>query len=108
MSEVDPLFGLSSDPVSAQRVVTFSGELDITSSARVERLCTAGLNLQVVVDLADVTFLDCGGYRAFVAARTELARHRRSLTLVGAVGQPRRLLDLISRLDTENQHVTPV
>lgn len=96
------------EPGEDTNVVKFSGELDLASSAQVKRRCTTGRSPQVVVDLADVTFLDCGGYRAFMAARTELALHHRSLTLVGAVGQPRRLLDLISQLDTENQHAAPV
>lgn len=100
--------GVLFEPGAGTDVVKFSGELDITSSARVQRRCIAGPGHQVVVDLADVTFLDCGGYRGFMAARAELALHHRSLALVGAVGQPRRLLDLISQLETENQQVAPV
>lgn len=81
------------------RVVRITGELDITSTAVVTRRCTDGPRRHVVVDLADLTFLDCGGYRAFVAARTTLALQHRTLTLVGAVGEPRRLLELISHLN---------
>lgn len=81
------------------RVVRITGELDITNHDRVLRRCTQGRTRHVVIDLAALTFLDCGGYRAFVAARTALALQHRTLTLVGAVGEPRRLLDLISHLD---------
>ncbi len=81
------------------RVVKIAGELDIASRALVTRLCTEGRARDVVVDLAELTFLDCGGHRAFVAARTTLERQHRTLTLIGAVGEPRRLLDLIRTIE---------
>lgn len=90
------ILGESGDEI---RVVKIAGELDIASRALVTRLCTEGRARDVVVDLAELTFLDCGGYRAFVAARTRLERQHRTLTLLGAVGEPRRLLDLIRTIE---------
>jgi anti-anti-sigma factor len=81
------------------RVVKIAGELDLAGCELVARHCTEADARAVVVDLAALTFLDCGGYRAFVAARAELARHDRTLELTGAVGEPRRLLDLIRQFD---------
>lgn len=77
------------------RVLRIAGELDVASRSFVTCQCTQGRARAVVVDLADLTFMDCGGYRAFDAARATLQRQGRTLTLVGAVGEPRRLLDLI-------------
>ncbi len=80
-------------------VLKIDGELDFASRASVTRACVEDHARTVVVDLADLTFLDCSGYGAFVAARTELERQHRTLELVGAVGEPRRLLDLIQQFE---------
>jgi anti-anti-sigma factor len=80
-------------------VVTIAGELDLAGCELVTRQCAEGDARHVVVDLAALTFLDCGGYRAFVAAQTELAQQDRTLRLVGAIGEPRQLLDLIRQFD---------
>ena len=85
------------DPRSDADVVKIDGELDIAGIARVTRLCTDARTRHVVVDLSDLTFLDCGGCRALIAARNALARQHRTLEIVGAVGQPRRLLDLVQQ-----------
>lgn len=68
-------------------VVRITGELDITSTDRVTRACTQGRVRHMVIDLAAVTFLDCGGYRAFVAARTALASQHRVETIVGSTNE---------------------
>jgi anti-anti-sigma factor len=86
-------------------VLKIAGELELASCASVTRACVGGHARTVVVDLADLTFLDCGGYRAFVAARTELEEQHRTLELVGAVGEPRRLLDLIQHLEASSAPV---
>lgn len=96
----------SADPVTILvesrddvRVVRIAGELDFSSCALVTRSCIEGHARDVVVELADLTFLDCGGYRAFEAARTALRQQGRTLTLVGAVDEPRYLLALIQQLE---------
>lgn len=81
------------------RVVTVAGELDARGRDHVSRLCTDGDDSHVVVDLSGLTFLDCGGYRAFATSHAELGRRDRTLALIGATGEPRRLLDLIRMLD---------
>lgn len=80
-------------------VVRIAGELDVASRESVTQACTEGRAVTVIVDFSASTFLDCGGYSAFVAARTTLEQHGRTLQLGGAVGEPRRLLDLIDQLD---------
>ena len=81
------------------RVVRIAGELDFSGCEFVTRCCIEDLERDVVVELADLTFLDCGGYRAFVAARTALQQQSRTLTLVGAVDEPGYLLALIQQLE---------
>jgi anti-anti-sigma factor len=76
-------------------VVRVAGELDCSSAARAMRLCLDIGRLVVCVDLRELTFMDCGGYRGLVGARAELERSGGSLTITGAVGQSARLLELL-------------
>jgi anti-anti-sigma factor len=76
-------------------VVRVAGELDCSSAAHAMQLCLDVGRLVVDVDLRELTFMDCGGYRGLVAARAELERSGGSLTISGAVGQPARLLELL-------------
>src|SRR3954464_12850531 len=50
--------------------------------------------LPVVLDLAEVTFLDSGGMRTLVLAQRELAAAGRTLTIGAASPKVRRLLEL--------------
>lgn len=52
----------------------------------------------VVVDLADVTFMDSAGSLAFLRARDRLVRDGGSLMLVGARGGPARLLAILDAI----------
>jgi len=110
---LDVLDGFSSSPVD-ELFVKVSGELDASGRESMMQRCTEGYAPVVTVDLSELTFLDCGGYRAFTAARITLEQHGRALVLVGAVGEPRRLLDLIALFDARTpacrhslQRVTP-
>jgi anti-anti-sigma factor len=76
-------------------VVRVAGELDCSSAAHAMRLCLDVGRLVVCVDLRELTFMDCGGYRGLVGARAELERSGGSLTITGAVGEPARLLELL-------------
>ena len=84
-----------------QPTVKICGELDAASRDSVTRLCTEGHAPVVTVDLSKLTFLDSGGYSAFSRARSTLDQQQRALVLIGAVGEPRRFLDLIALLDSE-------
>lgn len=96
---------VATDPSSPdgrpQTIVKICGELDAAGRDSVRRRCTEGHAPVVTVDLSELTFLDSGGYRAFSASRTTLDQQQRTLVLVGAVGEPRRFLDLIALLDLE-------
>jgi anti-sigma B factor antagonist len=80
-------------------VVAMSGELDLAARAHAIDACTANGHRDVLVDLSDLTFLDCAGHGAIDAARRILERRGGSLAVKNAVGEPRRLLALIEPLD---------
>jgi anti-anti-sigma factor len=81
------------------RVVQISGELDVATRNVVRRACLAGRRKAVVVEMADMTFMDCSGYGGLVAARRVLQAHGGSLTLRNQAGQPAELLNMIQRLE---------
>ena len=55
-----------------QRVVQIGGELDIVTRNIARRACLDGRGKDVVVEMADMTFMDCCGYGGLVAAREAL------------------------------------
>ena len=81
--------------VDRTRLVQLVGELDMSGRADVTRACCEGIGVEVRVDLAGVTFMDCAGYRGLVDARAELEGRGGSLTLAYAVDEPARLLALL-------------
>ena len=74
------------------RVVYVSGELDMDARDLARRACLEGIDLAVVVDMADLAFMDCSGYGALSAARTILVDLGGSLSVRNQTGQPARLL----------------
>lgn len=81
------------------QVVSVSGELDMGTRHVVENACRAGDDVAVVVEMADLTFMDCCGYAGLVAARRLLQEHGGSLTLRHQSGQPARLLALLGAVE---------
>ncbi|WP_063766846.1 STAS domain-containing protein [Streptomyces sp. NRRL S-813] len=66
-------------------VVTAAGELDIATAAHTEAIFTAassGTRPEVVVDLRQVTFLDCAGARPLTAAARRIHEAGGRLTLL--------------------------
>ena len=86
----------SEDPL---HIVELWGELDVVSTSAAIAACSSAEHLDVVVDMSGLEFLDCAGYGALVAARTDLERRGGSLALMNPVGEPRRLLALIEQLE---------
>ena len=81
-------------------VVHVTGELDLATSEQLVAASTAGHHAEMVIDLSGVTFMDCSGYGALIASRLAIEAEGRSLTTTGQTGQPARLFDLITRLET--------
>ena len=87
-------------------VVDVAGELDVRTRQLVEQACLTGHDLTVVVDMSELTFMDCCGYAGLIAIRRALLAQGGSLTLTNQSGQPARLLallgaaELIRRVET--------
>jgi anti-anti-sigma factor len=95
-------FTLSITRDGKHRVVQIGGELDVSTRNLVRRACLAGRRKTVVVDMTDMTFMDCCGYGGLVAARRVLQEHGGSLTLHNQVGQPAELLTMLALLERPN------
>ncbi len=66
-------------------VVNVAGELDIATAAHTDAILTAatgGTHPEVVIDLRQVTFVDCAGARPLVAAARRIHEAGGSLTLL--------------------------
>ena len=94
----DPKFSLHVSKRGLNRVVRVAGELDVATRAQVRQACLAGRGNNVVVEMAEITFMDCSGYGGLVAARVILEASGGSLTLRHQTGQPAELLSMLTRL----------
>ena len=84
------------------RIVEIGGELDIASRNTVRLACLEGRGKFVVVEMADMTFMDCCGYGGLVAARQILQAGGGSLTLQHQTGQPAEFLNMLTLLEAGN------
>jgi anti-anti-sigma factor len=89
-------FSVSVSSADGCRVIHVAGELDLATRDVVHGACVVDDGHQVVVDLAEITFLDCSGYSGLIAARQELEDRGGSLVWRDPSGQPARFLALLS------------
>ncbi|MEU9047007.1 MULTISPECIES: STAS domain-containing protein [unclassified Kitasatospora] len=77
-------------------VVRANGEIDLDTAPSLRRALAAALesHREVVLDLSEVTFMDCAGLGALVHARNEADRRGARLALRGAGRRVVRLLKL--------------
>jgi anti-anti-sigma factor len=54
-------------------VVRIAGDLDLATRDAASQVCAAGDGDCIVVDMADLMFIDCAGYAALVEAKLDLA-----------------------------------
>lgn len=97
-----PSFTLRVFKRRGRRVVQIGGELDIATRNRARQACLEGRGHNVVVEMADVTFMDCCGYGGLVAARQVLQADGGSLTLNHQTGQPAELLVMLAILEPDS------
>jgi anti-sigma B factor antagonist len=65
-------------------VVVLRGEIDVSTADGVRALMAPAVSGQrVIVDLADLTFMDCGSLRVLVSVRTQCRRAGGDLLLAG-------------------------
>ncbi|MFF9896878.1 STAS domain-containing protein [Streptomyces longispororuber] len=85
MHDDSPPFGLHARVRQERLVITLWGELDIYATERLTgRLAELTLSCRhdVILDLSDVTFLDCGGLSLLCQARNATRRRELRLTVV--------------------------
>lgn len=92
-----PLFTASSTGTDV-RTVSLAGELDVGGSLQAAAAFSGVAGLAVVVDMAKLDFLDCGGYRTIATARRDAEQAGGTFTIAHARGEPARLLGLLEEL----------
>lgn len=75
-------------------VITLHGDLDMANAARVRDLLVGVAGSTVVVDLANLEFLDSSGIAALLGARTRILASGNEFELRGARGIVRRVLEM--------------
>ncbi len=80
-------------------IVALTGELDIaTAEGLAESLITVAGSV-VVVDLAELSFMDCSGIAAMIIARNQITKDGNSLGLARPSGIVQRALEVIGLAD---------
>jgi anti-sigma B factor antagonist len=97
---------LSTRRSDGQVIVTLSGELDVTDAARVAAALTAvaASGPQIIVDLADLEFIDSSGLAALVRARRQATNAGFDLLLAAPTQQVRRMLAITRLIDFFTVH----
>ena len=94
---------ISTDRQGETTVLALSGELDIASAPDFERAVAevdgSGASGRLVVDLAELTFMDSTGLRALLLARQQAADSERELVLRPGPRQVQRGFELSGTLD---------
>jgi anti-anti-sigma factor len=93
-----PLFTAAIHFDANRAVVTLRGELDLMSVAVLVD-CFAGIAPtidEVVLDFAELDFIDCAGLNAIAAAAQAMAAHGGSLSIRSPRPQSQRVLDLVN------------
>ena len=82
----------------SEMVLSVAGEIDLGSGQRLLRCALEAIRRygpQLAVDLAGVTFMDCGGVRVLLTIRTCARELGGYLNVVSASGAVRRVLDIL-------------
>jgi anti-anti-sigma factor len=93
----EPNYSVEHDPVEGALLVTASGELDLAAAPRlatVLSIATQGAEPNVVLDLADVDFIDSTALGAIMHASTEAEAVGKQMLVVAREGPVRRLLEI--------------
>ncbi len=88
------IFDISISQHDGVCVVRMSGELDLASADRLASLLAELSETTVVVDLAELTFIDSSGIAALVAAKDRLGSTGRELVLTRPQPNVDRVLEM--------------
>jgi anti-sigma B factor antagonist len=97
--DVPPLVLVRTDAPGGHRI-RVTGDVDLATHGQLAYVLHAAVRCheRVVVDLAGVGFLDAGGVGTLVGAQADARERGHTLTVDGATGPVRRLLDLVGVL----------
>ena len=105
----EPNYSVEHDPVEGALLVTASGELDLAAAPRlatVLSIATQGAEPNVVLDLADVDFIDSTALGAIMHASTEAEAVGKQMLVVALEGPVRRLLEITGTAQRFTLHET--
>jgi anti-anti-sigma factor len=91
------VFGIQVDCRDGVARVALRGELDMATAPKLEEhlmLVEQDGVRAVLLDLRDLTFVDCAGLHTFLKAKSRAADNGHRFALVGAKDQLRRILDV--------------
>lgn len=97
MNQVPDTFHVSSYPREGHAVVDVRGDIDLQSAPLLRQAlldCAEQGDQRVILNLADVAFLDSTGLSAIIAGLRAMESRQGSLMLAGIAPQVQRLLDL--------------
>ena len=89
---------IATDESAERLLLSLSGELDIASAPLLERAVEA-VDRPLVIDLAEVTFMDSTGLRALLLARQQAQSGGQELSLRPGPRQVQRVFELSGTLD---------
>ncbi|HEV8561378.1 MAG TPA: STAS domain-containing protein [Actinophytocola sp.] len=81
-----------------ETMVSVAGEIDLGSSRRLHNCAREVIRRhgpRLAVDLAGVTFMDCGGVRVLLAIRAQARRLGGYLSVVSASGPVRKVVEIL-------------
>jgi len=91
------LFKVPSTQQGREARLSLSGEIDLSTKSLLEGWLSAAeqvVHPEIIVDLAEVTFMDAGGLRAFLGAADRVRRSGGGFHIVNVSPAVRRLLDI--------------
>lgn len=87
-------------PASAQvRHVRLFGELDLAGAPILTERLVEAAGSTVELDLAGLTFIDAAGVGSLVTARNRIEASRNHLSVFGATGHVKRVLEILELAD---------
>jgi len=87
--------GRADDAGRARTRLVLAGEFDLVARHALDGALTSALRAgDVVIDMQDVTFLDCSGVGVLTRGLRQAWREGRGLQVVNAAGTVRQMLDL--------------
>jgi anti-sigma B factor antagonist len=93
MAGITPQLSIVVEQHGQRTIVRLAGELDIVTAPELENALRSA-NSEIIVDLADLTFVDASGLRVLASAGTREERRGDRLVVVNANPLAQRMFEL--------------